>query len=82
MSYEVNGKEVSKEEYIAFLKKHSKAKWFECPLNEGNEVSMLACMTCPYGHMLECHYPFDCSTAYCEHYQQELRNSLYYEEEG
>lgn len=30
----------------------------------------LAAMTCPYGHMLECHYPMTCEEANCDHYQQ------------
>lgn len=31
----------------------------------------LAAMFCPYGHMLECHYPVNCETANCSHFQRE-----------
>ena len=26
-------------------------------------------MFCPFGHMLECHYPKKCGDAHCSHYQ-------------
>ena len=29
----------------------------------------MAAMFCPYGHMLECHYPHTCEEAECQHYQ-------------
>lgn len=41
----------------------------ECPAGAS---SPLACSFCPYGHMLECHYPQTCEEAKCSHYQQEL----------
>jgi hypothetical protein len=25
-------------------------------------------MACPFGHMLECHYPMDCEEATCSHF--------------
>jgi hypothetical protein len=28
----------------------------------------MAAMLCPYGHMLECHYPQTCTEAECGHY--------------
>jgi len=28
-------------------------------------TSPMACMFCPTGHMLECHYPYDCHAAEC-----------------
>jgi hypothetical protein len=31
-----------------------------------------ACMFCPYGHMLECHYPYTCDEVECSHYEQEV----------
>lgn len=37
----------------------------ECPLGYAYG---LACMFCPYGHILECHYPLTCSEAKCSHY--------------
>lgn len=41
----------------------------ECPKGA---VNPMACMFCPYGHMLECHYPLTCDEAECSHYQREL----------
>ena len=32
----------------------------------------MAPMFCPYGHMLECHYPMTCSEAECSHYEREI----------
>ena len=29
--------------------------------------SLMACMFCSYGHMLECHYPLTCEEARCSH---------------
>ncbi len=31
----------------------------------------MAPMFCPYGHMLECHYPMTCEEAQCEHFKRE-----------
>jgi hypothetical protein len=28
----------------------------------------MAAMVCPFGHMLECHYPMDCEEAECDHF--------------
>jgi len=33
-------------------------------------VSPMACMFCPTGHMLECHYPYDCISAECSHLER------------
>ena len=30
----------------------------------------MAAMVCPYGHMLECHFPLTCAEAECEHYRR------------
>jgi hypothetical protein len=38
----------------------------ECPTQASNPV---ACTFCPYGHMLDCHYPQTCEEAQCSHYQ-------------
>lgn len=40
-----------------------------CPLGGDNPM---ACMFCPYGHMMQCHYPLTCEEAECSHYQAEL----------
>lgn len=40
----------------------------ECPLGG---INAMACMFCPYGHMLECHYPLTCDEAECSHYKSE-----------
>ncbi len=37
----------------------------ECPRGMAHGA---ACMFCPYGHMLECHYPKTCQEAECGHY--------------
>jgi hypothetical protein len=41
----------------------------ECPTGA---TLPIACTFCPYGHMLECHYPQTCEEAKCSHYQQEM----------
>lgn len=41
----------------------------ECPTDA---LSPMACNFCPYGHMLDCHYPQTCEEAKCSHYQQEM----------
>jgi len=41
----------------------------ECPTGA---FSPMACMFCPYGHMLECHFPYSCEEAECSHYQEGL----------
>jgi hypothetical protein len=46
-----------------------KIKAGTCPLGRG---SPFGCMLCPYGHMLECHYPLECDEAECSHYQAEM----------
>jgi hypothetical protein len=61
---------------IEELEKHSrfptgtgKIERDEC---EMGAISPVSCMFCPYGHMLECHYPFTCDEAECSHYQEEM----------
>jgi len=34
-------------------------------------TSPMACMLCPVGHMLECHYPHTCGDARCSHLKSE-----------
>lgn len=41
----------------------------ECPTGAPNPI---ACTFCPYGHMLECHYPYTCEHVECEHYQRAM----------
>ncbi len=36
----------------------------ECPVNA---ISPISCQLCQYGHMLECHYPMNCTEAECSH---------------
>ncbi len=39
---------------------------------EAGALNPMACMFCPYDHMLECHYPYTCEEAECSHYEQEM----------
>jgi len=41
----------------------------ECPRGG---LTAMACMFCPYGHMLECHHPYTCDEVECSHYLAEL----------
>lgn len=41
----------------------------ECP--QGGFTPM-NCMFCPYGHLLECHYPSTCDEVECSHYEAEM----------
>lgn len=41
----------------------------ECPREA---FAPIVCMSCPYGHMLECHYPYECDEVECSHYLAEL----------
>jgi len=43
-----------------------KTKTGTCPMNPNN-IHPLACMLCPCGHLLECHWPMDCKTSQCSH---------------
>jgi hypothetical protein len=50
---------------------------------EAGGLNPMACMFCPYGHMLECHWPYTCEEAECSHYQQEVEAENYaWGEEG
>jgi len=42
-----------------------------CPLQEIFSEGPMPCMFCNHGHMLECHFPYDCSSEYCNHYAAE-----------
>ncbi|MHA1315152.1 MAG: hypothetical protein ACTSRB_14715 [Candidatus Helarchaeota archaeon] len=38
--------------------------YLECPkLKKKRRTGPWACMTCPYGHLTECHYPMRCEEA-------------------
>lgn len=51
----------------------------ECPTGGLNPM---ACMFCPYGHILCCHFPYTCEEVECSHYQQEMEaESDYFPEE-
>lgn len=41
----------------------------DCPQGA---LTPMGCMFCPYGHMLECHYPHTCEEAECSHYEREM----------
>lgn len=34
--------------------------------------SLMACILCPNGHLLECHFPHTCEEVECSHYRQEM----------
>jgi len=40
-----------------------------CPMYQRDINNLMMCMSCPYGHMTECHYPFGCNSGYCNHYK-------------
>lgn len=44
---------------------------------EGGGLNPMACTFCPYGHMLECHFPYTCEGAECSHYRQEVEVENY-----
>jgi len=39
-------------------------------------ASLVACMFCPYGHILECHYPRACEEVECSHCRQEMEEPI------
>ena len=39
----------------------------KCPINATNPI---ACTFCPFGHMLECHWPMNCEEAQCQHFER------------
>ena len=40
-----------------------------CPLAKNFIKNPMVChLNCRFGHMEECHYPYDCSSEYCGHY--------------
>lgn len=39
-----------------------------CELQKAKITNLGACMFCSFGHMLECHHPYDCNSEYCNHY--------------
>ncbi len=51
----------------------------DCPLGAH---SIMGCMFCSVGHMLECHHPHSCEEANCSHNQEmEAEAELYPPEE-
>jgi hypothetical protein len=53
-----------------------------CPRDKRElfEDDLFSCMVCKFGHISECHHPFDCYSAFCNHYslscEQEKLNLL------
>ena len=39
-----------------------------CEIQKAKTTKLMACMFCPYGHMMECHHPYTCDSQYCNHY--------------
>jgi len=39
-----------------------------CEMQKQKITNLMACNFCPYGHMMECHYPYICDSEYCNHY--------------
>ncbi len=65
---------------VAEIEKHSRfptgigrIELGEC---EAGGLNPMACMFCPCGHMLECHFPYTCEEVECGHYQQEMDEEL------
>lgn len=46
----------------------------DCP---ADGLNPMACMFCPYGHLLECHYPYTCEEVECSHYKAEMEAKDY-----
>ena len=50
-----------------------------CPQFHIDIQNIMMChISCPFGHMTECHYPYDHNSDYCQHYkaQRELENQI------
>ncbi|MCP6718908.1 MAG: hypothetical protein KJI71_01570 [Patescibacteria group bacterium] len=50
-----------------------------CPQFHMEIQNIMMChVSCPFGHMLECHYPYEHNSDFCEHYkaQRELENQI------
>ena len=46
-------------------------KFIYCPIiREYTENIMICHIACPFGHITECHYPYDCQLPYCNHFKQ------------
>ena len=72
-SYNINGKDVTFDEFVEHTKKiNPKAKWYVCPKNNDQTVPMVSCMFCSFGHMTECHYPNYCDPSVCDHAKEEV----------
>lgn len=41
---------------------------------KGCVCGAMQAMFCPFGHMLECHYPKTCEQANCDHYKRAIAN--------
>lgn len=58
------GKEINLEELKESIAKGSGVKNCKC-----TDAGMA--FFCPYGHLTECHYPHDCNTDFCHHYDNQ-----------
>ncbi len=47
--------------------------WGMCPLLASTPM---ACMSCQFGHMLECHFPMDCEESHCGHHDGQFTPGL------
>jgi len=51
--------------------RNKKTEYVYCPMYHQDINNLMICMSCPFGHMTECHYPFDCNSPYCNHYKND-----------
>ncbi len=42
-----------------------------CEMVKEEISNLMKCMFCPYGHITECHYPYNCNSEFCNHYPEE-----------
>lgn len=64
--------ELTEEKALELAKKTM--PYLSCPANNNEKVPPMRCMFCPYGHMLDCHYPFTCDEAECSHYFEDIED--------
>jgi len=61
------------------LQKQKENPSIYCPQFHINIQNIMMChISCPFGHMTECHYPYDHHSDFCQHYkaQRELENQI------
>ncbi|MGV9141706.1 MAG: hypothetical protein ACOC1X_02100 [Promethearchaeota archaeon] len=48
-----------------------------CPMFHKKIQNLTMChLSCYYGHMTECHYPYNCDSEFCQHYPKEELNEV------